>query len=57
MIKFILEAYYEPQFSPSSFGFRSGLGCHHALKEIVDHWKGVKWFIEGDISKCFEMAS
>jgi len=54
VIKFILEAYYEPQFSRSSFGFRSGLGCHHALKEIVDRWKGVKWFIEGDISKCFD---
>jgi group II intron reverse transcriptase/maturase len=54
VIKFILEAYYEPQFSRFSFGFRSGLGCHHALKEIVDHWKGVKWFIEGDISKCFD---
>jgi group II intron reverse transcriptase/maturase len=54
VIKFILEAYYEPQFSRFSFGFRSGLGCHHALKEIVDRWRGVKWFIEGDISKCFD---
>ncbi|MEJ7636820.1 MAG: reverse transcriptase domain-containing protein [Singulisphaera sp.] len=54
VIKFILEAYYEPQFSRFSFGFRSGLGCHHALKEIVDRWKGIKWFIEGDISKCFD---
>jgi len=54
VIKFILEAYYEPQFSPFSFGFRSGLGCHHALKEIVDRWRGAKWFIEGDISKCFD---
>jgi group II intron reverse transcriptase/maturase len=54
VIKFILEAYYEPQFSRFSFGFRSGLGCHHALKEIMDHWHAVKWFIEGDISKCFD---
>lgn len=54
VMKFILEAYYEPQFSRFSFGFRSGLGCHHALKEIKDRWRGVKWFIEGDISKCFD---
>ena len=57
VMRSVLEAYYEPQFSRSSFGFRSGLGCHHALKEIVDRWRGVKWFIEGDISKCFETAS
>jgi group II intron reverse transcriptase/maturase len=54
VMKFILETYYEPQFSRYSFGFRRGLGCHHALKEIVDRWRGVKWFIEGDISKYFD---
>ena len=52
MIKFILELYYEPQFSPLSFGFRSGLGCHDALHQ-VSKWKGTRWFIEGDISKMF----
>jgi hypothetical protein len=54
VMKFILEAYYERQFSRLSFGFRSGLGCHHALKEIMDRWRGIKWFIDGDISKCFD---
>lgn len=53
MIKFILEIYYEPQFSKLSFGFRSGLGCHNALYE-VSKWHGARWFIEGDISKCFD---
>jgi group II intron reverse transcriptase/maturase len=52
-IKSILEPYYEPQFSKYSFGFRPGLGCHHALYEIAS-WTGTKWFIEGDISKCFD---
>ena len=33
MIKFILELYYEPQFSSLSFGFRTGLGCHDALHQ------------------------
>jgi retron-type reverse transcriptase len=31
VIRLILEAYYEPQFSPHSHGFRSGRGCHTAL--------------------------
>jgi len=53
MIKFILELYYEPQFSKLSFGFRSGLGCHNAL-HTVSKWHGTRWFIEGDISKCFD---
>ncbi len=53
VIKFILELYYEPQFSSLSYGFRSGLGCHDALHQ-VSRWKGTRWFIEGDISKCFD---
>jgi group II intron reverse transcriptase/maturase len=50
----ILEAYYEPQFSPLSYGFRPGLGCHTALRQIQLTWKGTKWFIEGDIRGCFD---
>ena len=50
----LLNAYYEPQFSPHSHGFRPQRGCHTALGEITKHWRGVKWFIEGDISQCFE---
>src|SRR5207249_4355295 len=47
-------AYYEPQFSPHSHGFRPGRGCHTALGEITSAWKGVKWYVEGDIAKCFD---
>src|SRR5262245_42580284 len=54
VIRAILEAYYEPQFSPHAHGFRPGRGCHTALREITTHWKGVKWFIEGDIAQCFD---
>jgi group II intron reverse transcriptase/maturase len=52
-IKFLLEPYFGPQFSKYSFGFRPDLGCHHALHEVTS-WHGAKWFIEGDISKCFD---
>jgi retron-type reverse transcriptase len=54
VVRSLLEAYYEPQYSPHSHGFRPNLGCHTALGEITRHWRGVKWFIEGDISQCFE---
>ena len=54
VIRSILEAYYEPQFSRHSHGFRPGRGCATALDEITRHWQGVKWFIEGDIAQCFD---
>jgi len=54
IIRSILEAYYEPQFSKHSHGFRPKRGCHTALKEIDEVWQGTKWFIEGDIKECFD---
>jgi group II intron reverse transcriptase/maturase len=54
VIRMLLEAYYEPRFSDHSHGFRPGRGCHTALQEIKYNHKGTKWFIEGDISKCFD---
>jgi len=54
VMRSILEAYYEPQFSPNSHGFRPERGCHTALKDIFIAWKGTKWFIEGDIKGCFD---
>src|SRR6266487_4252214 len=53
VIRLILNAYYEPQFSEHSHGFRPERGCHTALRE-VKKWDGTTWFIEGDISKCFD---
>ena len=54
VMRSLLEAYYEPQFSIHSHGFRPGLGCDTALRDIAQDWKGVKWFIEGDIKGCFD---
>jgi len=53
VVRLLLEAYYEPQFSDRSHGFRPGKGCHTALREVADHWTGTTWLIEGDISDCF----
>ena len=54
VIRSLLEAYYEPQFSDHSHGFRPGKGCHTALAEVSESWRGTTWFIEGDISQCFD---
>ncbi len=53
VLRSILEAYYEPQFSRLSHGFRPHRGCHTALAE-VHRGQGTVWFIEGDISQCFD---
>ena len=53
VIRMILEAYYNPQFSNLSHGYRPQRGCHTALQEI-GKWHGTKWFIEADLEKCFD---
>jgi group II intron reverse transcriptase/maturase len=53
VIRLLLEAYYDVGFSDRCHGFRPHRGCHTALREIVEVWKGTHWFIEGDISNCF----
>ena len=53
IVRSLLEAYYEPQFSTHSHGFRPHRGCQTALTEIHNIWVGTKWFIEGDIKGCF----
>jgi retron-type reverse transcriptase len=57
VMRSLMEAYYEPQFSDRSHGFRPGRGCHTALRDIHVAWKGTVWYIEGDIRGCFDSAS
>jgi group II intron reverse transcriptase/maturase len=54
VLRLILEAYYEPQFSDHSHGFRPRRGCHTALMEVYHTWTGTAWFIEGDIKGCYD---
>jgi len=54
VVRLILEADYEPQFSNSSHGLGPQRGCHTALTTIDRTWQGTKWFIEGDIRGCFD---
>jgi group II intron reverse transcriptase/maturase len=54
VVRQLLEAYYEPQFSDRSHGFRPTRGCHSALRQVYYNWRGTVWFIEGDIRGCFD---
>jgi group II intron reverse transcriptase/maturase len=53
VVRLLLEAYYEPQFSDRSHGYRPHHGCHTALSEVSKKWTGTTWFIESDIADCF----
>jgi group II intron reverse transcriptase/maturase len=57
VIRMILDAYFDVQFSNHSHGFRTGRGCHTALQDIYHNWGGTTWLIEGDIADCFGTLS
>lgn len=52
--RMLLENIYEPTFSANSHGFRPKRSCHTALRDISDHWKGVKWIVDMDIKGFFD---
>jgi len=54
VLRMILEAIYEPVFLDCSHGFRANRSCHTALKRLRNHFTGTRWFVEGDIEKCFD---
>jgi len=54
VVRMILESIYEPTFSRRSHGFRPDKSCHTAISQIQDYFIGIKWFVEGDISACFD---
>lgn len=54
VIRIILEAVFEPTFSPHSHGFRKGKNCHTALKDVRVIFAGSKWLMTRDIEKCFD---
>ena len=52
MVRMLLEAFWEPQFSDRSFGYRPGRSVAHAIESITVN-KAVVWWIEADIEDCF----
>jgi group II intron reverse transcriptase/maturase len=57
VLRLILDAYYDPQFSAHSHGFRRNRGCHTALQEVYHGWVGTAWFIELDVAQFFDKLS
>lgn len=53
-IQLVLEGVFNPSFMDCSHGFIPGKGTHTALKQIDTQCKNANWFIEADISKCFD---
>jgi group II intron reverse transcriptase/maturase len=54
VLRMILEAIFEKQFENCSHGFRPMKSCHTALIQVKTTFRGVKWFIEGDIKGFFD---
>ena len=51
-IRMVPEFIYDSA-SPDTSHFRSGRGCHSALRRIKEEWGTSRWFFEFDIRKCF----
>lgn len=49
---FLLEAVFEKNFNDRSYGFRPKRDPHTACKNLRT-WKGVSWFVKGDIVNYF----
>jgi retron-type reverse transcriptase len=57
VVRRILKAFYDIQFSDHSHGFREERGCGTALRDIYPRWKGSAWILEGDRADCFGSLS
>ncbi|RYD05404.1 hypothetical protein N752_08655 [Desulforamulus aquiferis] len=54
VVRLILEAIYEKNFSENSHGFRPKRSCHSALLQIKGAYTGTRWWVEGDIKGFFD---
>ena len=52
----IIEPIFEPDFHPSSYGYRPGRSGHHAIgkAELVIRRYRRDWVVDMDLSKCFD---
>ena len=54
-LKLVIEPIFEREFEPRSFGFRQGLGCKDALREVDRHLKsGHFWVVDADLQSYFD---
>jgi group II intron reverse transcriptase/maturase len=52
----ILQPIYDPDFHPSSYGYRPGRSCHQAIAKATMFVRkyDMKWTVDMDLSKCFD---
>jgi RNA-directed DNA polymerase len=54
-LKLVIEPIFEHEFEPRSYGFRPGLGCKDALREVDWHLKaGYFWVVDADLESYFD---
>ena len=54
-LKLVIEPIFEHEFEPRSFGFRQGLGCKDALREVDRHVQaGYFWVVDADLQSYFD---
>jgi RNA-directed DNA polymerase len=54
-LKFVLEPIFEVKFCPTSYGFRLGLGCKDALREVDQLIKeGFTFVVDADLQSYFD---
>jgi RNA-directed DNA polymerase len=54
----VLEPIFDVTFSPHSYGFRRGRGCHHALERVEELLAaGCVYVVDADLKNYFDMIS
>jgi RNA-directed DNA polymerase len=54
-LKLTIEPIFEHEFEPRSYGFRQGLGCKDALREVDQYVKsGHFWVVDADLQSYFD---
>ena len=53
----ILQPIFDPDFHPSSYGYRPGRSCHDAISKATMFIRQYnrRWVVDMDLSKCFDL--
>ncbi len=53
----ILQPIFDPEFHPSSYGYRPGRSCHDAISKATVFIRkyDLRWVVDMDLSKCFDL--
>lgn len=57
-LRLVIEPIFEREFLPRSYGFRPGLGCKDALREVARYLKaGYSYVVDADLKAYFDSIS